>query len=43
MPPIPAMDGYWSSMGPAFNNIWNGSDVKTELDAAALVIESIGQ
>jgi arabinogalactan oligomer/maltooligosaccharide transport system substrate-binding protein len=43
MPSIPAMDGYWSSMGPAFNNIWNGSDVKTELDAAALVIESIGK
>lgn len=43
MPFIPAMDGYWSSMGPAFNNIWNGSDVKTELDAAALVVEAIGK
>lgn len=43
MPSIPAMDGYWQSMGPAFNNIWNGNDVKTELDAAALVVEAIGQ
>ncbi len=43
MPSIPAMDGYWSSMGPAFNNIWNGNDVKTELDAAAMVVESIGK
>lgn len=43
MPSIPAMDGYWSSMGPAFNNIWNGNDVKTELDAAAQVVEAIGK
>lgn len=43
MPSIPAMDGYWASMGPAFNNIWNGNDVKTELDAAALVVEGIGK
>lgn len=43
MPSIPAMDGYWASMGPAFNNIWNGNDVKTELDAAALVVEAIGK
>ena len=43
MPSIPAMDGYWSSMGPAFNNIWNGNDVKAELDAAAQVVEAIGK
>lgn len=43
MPSIPAMDGYWASMGPAFNNIWNGSDVKTELDLAAQAVEAIGK
>ena len=39
MPSIPAMDGYWASMGPAFNNIWNGNDIQPELDAAAQVVE----
>lgn len=43
MPSIPAMDGYWASMGPAFNNIWNGTDVKTELDNAAKAVEAIGK
>lgn len=41
MPSIPAMDGYWVSMSPAFKNIWNGEDIKTELDAAAAAVEAI--
>lgn len=41
MPSIPAMDGYWQTMGAAFRNVWNGQDIKTELDAAAAFIEAI--
>lgn len=41
MPSIPQMDGYWVSMASAFKNIWNGEDVKNELDAAAAYVEAI--
>ena len=40
MPSIPAMGQYWPAMGSAYSNIWNGADVKTELDAAAAAIEA---
>lgn len=40
MPSIPAMGQYWPAMGSAYSNIWNGNDVKTELDAAAAAIEA---
>ncbi len=41
MPSIPAMDGYWQTMGAAFRNIWNGEDIVTELNAAAEFIEAL--
>jgi arabinogalactan oligomer/maltooligosaccharide transport system substrate-binding protein len=41
MPSIPAMDGYWTTMGSAFRNIWNGADIASELNAAAEYIEAI--
>lgn len=40
MPSIPAMNTYWSVMGSAYANIWNGNDIRTELDLAASAIES---
>ncbi|MCX7772439.1 MAG: maltose ABC transporter substrate-binding protein [Clostridia bacterium] len=40
MPSIPAMGQYWPAMGAAYANIWNGNDIKTELDAAAAAIEA---
>lgn len=40
MPSIPAMNTYWSVMGSAYANIWNGSDIRTELDLAASAVES---
>ena len=40
MPSIPAMGQYWPAMGSAYSNIWNGADVKSELDAAAAAIEA---
>ncbi len=40
MPSIPAMNAYWPSMGSAYANIWNGNDIKTELDLAAAAIEA---
>ncbi len=33
MPSIPEMSKFWSESGTALYNIWNGADVKTELDA----------
>lgn len=39
MPSIPAMNTYWPSVASAYANIWNGSDIKTELDLAAAAIE----
>jgi len=41
MPSIPAMDGYWTTMGAAFRNIWNGAEIEAELNAAAEFIEAI--
>ena len=43
MPSIPAMDGYWTAMGPAFKQIWDGADIAEQLNAAAAMIESIGK
>lgn len=40
MPSIPAMGTYWASMGPAYQNIWNGNDIKTELDSAAAAVDA---
>lgn len=33
MPSIPQMGSYWEAMGNASKNIWDGADVKKELDA----------
>lgn len=33
MPSIPGMGKYWDAMNAASANIWDGADVKTELDA----------
>ena len=33
MPTLPEMSMFWESMNNASKNIWNGADVKTELDA----------
>ncbi len=33
MPSIPQMGAYWDAMNAASANIWDGADVKTELDA----------
>jgi len=38
MPSIPEMDLYWTTMGGTLANIWNGSDVTTEVEAAAASI-----
>ncbi len=40
MPSIPAMNTYWPSVASAYANIWNGNDIKTELDLAAAAIEA---
>jgi hypothetical protein len=29
------MAAYWTTMGSTYANIWNGNDVKTEVEAAA--------
>ena len=33
MPSIPEMNKYWNSMNNASKNIWDGADVRKELDA----------
>jgi len=38
MPSIPKMASYWEAMNNASKNIWNGADVKTELDACNAAI-----
>lgn len=43
MPKIPAMGEYWSTMGNVYTAVWNGGDAKTELDAAAVVMEAAVQ
>lgn len=34
MPSIPQMGAFWDAMNSASANIWDGADIKTELDAA---------
>lgn len=41
MPTIPEMGKYWSAMGAAFGNIWDGGNVKEKLDAVASAMESM--
>ena len=38
MPSIPEMGMYWEAMNNASKNIWNGADVKAELDACDAAI-----
>ena len=38
MPSIPQMGKYWDAMGNASKNIWDGADVKKELDACNAAI-----
>ncbi len=38
MPSIPEMASYWDAMNNASKNIWDGKDVKTELDACNAAI-----
>ena len=40
MPTIPQMNTYWSAMGSAYAGIWDGDDVKADLNAAAQAMES---
>ena len=40
MPSIPEMGTYWEAMNNASKNIWNGADVKTELDACDATISA---
>ena len=40
MPSIPEMGAFWDVLGAASSNIWDGADVKTELDAADAAILS---
>ena len=39
MPSIPEMAKYWEAMNSASANIWNGSDIKTELDTVDAVLK----
>ena len=41
MPTIPEMGKYWSAMGAAFANIWDGGDVTEKLNAVAQAMESV--
>ena len=41
MPTIPEMGKYWSAMGAAFANIWDGGNVTDKLNAVAQAMESI--
>ena len=38
MPSIPEMGMYWEAMNNASKNIWDGADVKAELDACNAAI-----
>ncbi len=38
MPSIPEMGAFWDTMGNTSKNIWNGADVKAELDACEAAI-----
>ena len=33
MPSVPQMSAFWDAMNAASGNIWDGADVKAELDA----------
>lgn len=39
MPKIPAMGSYWSPMGSAYANIWDGADIQSELNAAVSALK----
>lgn len=41
MPTIPEMGKYWSAMGAAFANIWDGGAIEEKLNAVAAEMESI--
>ena len=41
MPTIPEMGKYWSAMGAAFANIWDGGNVTEKLNAVAQAMESV--
>lgn len=38
MPSVPQMSAFWDALGNASKNIWNGADVKKELDACNATI-----
>lgn len=40
MPAIPEIGTFWASMGSAVKNIWDGTDVREELDNAASAMEA---
>lgn len=40
MPTIPQLGTYWSAMGSAYSGIWDGDDVKTDLNSAAAAMEA---
>lgn len=40
MPSIPAMSGFWDSMNAASANIWDGADIKEELDKVDAAIKA---
>ena len=40
MPSIPEMGAFWDALGAASANIWNGADVRAELNAADAAILS---
>lgn len=40
MPTIPQLGTYWSSMNSAYSGIWDGDDVKKDLNAAAAAMEA---
>ena len=41
MPTIPEMGVYWSAMGAAFANIWDGGNVQEKLNAVAEAMETV--
>lgn len=40
MPTIPQLGTYWSAMGSAYSGIWDGDDVRKDLNAAAAAMEA---
>lgn len=40
MPTIPQLGTYWSSMNSAYSGIWDGDDVRKDLNAAAAAMEA---